>query len=144
MAVYTDVSDEDLAVFLADYDLGEATGFKGIAEGVSNSNFLLSTERGRFILTIYEARTESAALPFFVGLMEHLAARGVSCPAPIRRRDGAIIGALGGKPAAIVSTLTGSRCAGPRPPIAGKPVPAWPACILPARIFRCAASMIFL
>jgi homoserine kinase type II len=107
MAVYTDVTDEDLEAFLAAYDIGEATGFKGIAEGVSNSNFLLTTTQDRFILTIYEARTESAALPFFVGLMEHLASHGVACPAPIHRRDGAIIGTLGGKPAAIVSYLDG-------------------------------------
>ncbi len=107
MAVYTDVSDEDLDAFLAGYALGEATGFKGIAEGVSNSNFLLTTSAGRFILTIYEARTEAAALPFFVGLMEHLASHGVACPAPIRRRDGGFIGMLGGKPAAIVSYLDG-------------------------------------
>jgi homoserine kinase type II len=107
MAVYTDVTDEDLERFLSAYALGEPTGFKGIAEGVSNSNFLLTTTRGRFILTIYEARTESAALPFFVGLMEHLARNGVACPAPIHRRDGAIIGTLGGKPAAIVSYLDG-------------------------------------
>jgi homoserine kinase type II len=107
MAVYTDVTDEDLARFLADYDLGEATAFKGIAEGVSNSNFLLGTTQGRYILTIYEERTEAAALPFFIGLMGHLAARGIRCPAPIGRRDGAVIGALGGKPAAIVSYLDG-------------------------------------
>jgi homoserine kinase type II len=107
MAVYTDVTDEDLEAFLSAYDIGEATGFKGIAEGVSNSNFLLATTAGRFILTIYEARTESAALPFFIGLMEHLAQKGIACPAPIRRRDGNYTGALGGKPAAIVSYLDG-------------------------------------
>jgi homoserine kinase type II len=107
MAVYTDVTDEDLEAFLRAYDVGEATGFKGIAEGVSNSNFLLNTSKGRFILTIYEERTESAALPFFIGLMEHLARQGIDCPAPIHRRDGAMIGSLGGKPAAIVSYLEG-------------------------------------
>jgi homoserine kinase type II len=107
MAVYTDVTDEDLDAFLSAYAIGEPIGFKGIAEGVSNSNFLLNTTADRFILTIYEARTEEAALPYFVGLMDHLAAHGVACPAPIRRKDGAIIGRLGGKPAAIVSYLDG-------------------------------------
>jgi homoserine kinase type II len=107
MAVYTDVTDEELARFLEDYDLGEPIAFKGIAEGVSNSNFLLETRRGRFILTVYEQRTETAALPFFTALMRHLAGRGVSCPAPISRRDGEAIGSLCGKPAAIVSYLDG-------------------------------------
>ncbi|MDX2263657.1 MAG: homoserine kinase [Hyphomicrobiales bacterium] len=107
MAVYTDVSDDDLGVFLAAYDLGEVLSFKGIAEGVENSNFLLETARGRFILTLYEKRVERADLPFFIGLMEHLAGRGVSCPLPVHARSGEVLGALAGKPAAIFTFLQG-------------------------------------
>ncbi len=107
MAVYTDVSDEALGAFLALYDLGELRSFKGIAEGVSNSNFLLETDAGRFILTLYEARTEAAELPFFIALMEHLAKRGITCPLPIAQRLGGALGMLAGKPAALVSYLDG-------------------------------------
>ena len=91
MAVYTEVTDEALGAFLARYDLGRVTSFKGIAEGVENSNFLLRTEAGQFILTLYEKRVHEEDLPFFIGLMEHLAARGVTCPQPVRarRRPGA-------------------------------------------------------
>ena len=80
---------------------------KGIAEGVENSNFLLHTERGAFLLTLYEKRVEEADLPFFLGLMEHLAKRGVNCPQPVRARDGAAIGRLAGRAAAIVTFLEG-------------------------------------
>ena len=76
MAVYTIVEEEALAKFLLDYDVGPALSFKGIAEGVENSNYILDTERGRYILTLYERRVRQADLPFFLGLMEHLAARG--------------------------------------------------------------------
>ena len=83
MAVYTDVSTEDLNAFLADYELGELLSYKGIAEGVENSNYLLHTDAGYFILTLYEKRVEEADLPFFLGLMDHLASRGIDCPTPI-------------------------------------------------------------
>ena len=76
MAVYTDITDDELAKLLADFDLGEALSFKGIAEGVSNSNFLLETDKGRFILTVYESRTREEELPFFLGLMHWLAEHG--------------------------------------------------------------------
>ena len=72
MAVYTDFSDEEFAGFMAGYDLGAVLAVKGIAEGVENSNYLLSTETGQFILTLYEKRVDAADLPFFLGLMEHL------------------------------------------------------------------------
>src|SRR3712207_9081465 len=88
MAVYTDVADSELKAFLRDYDLGPLLSFKGIAEGVENSNFLLRTESGNFILTLYEKRVAEADLPFFLGLMEHLAERGIRCPLPVRARDG--------------------------------------------------------
>jgi homoserine kinase type II len=107
MAVYTDVTDEALYAFLADYDLGPALSFKGIAEGVENSNFLLHCEAGYFILTLYEKRVNPADLPFLIGLMEHLAAQGLTCPLPVKRRDGAALGALCGRPAALVTFLDG-------------------------------------
>jgi homoserine kinase type II len=107
MAVYTDVTDEALFAFLADYELGEVLSFKGIAEGVENSNFLLHCGAGRFILTLYEKRVNPKDLPFFIGLMEHLAAKGLSCPLPVKRRDGAALGTLAGRPAAIITFLDG-------------------------------------
>ena len=88
MAVYTDVADDELRAFVALYDIGEVLSCKGIAEGVENSNFLVATERGNFILTLYEKRVAREDLPFFIALMEHLAHRGVACPTPLRGRDG--------------------------------------------------------
>jgi homoserine kinase type II len=107
MAVYTDVTDEALFAFLAAYDLGGVLAFKGIAEGVENTNFLLHCERGRFILTLYEKRVNPADLPFFIGLMEHLAAKGLSCPLPVKTRDGQSLGELAGRPAAVITFLDG-------------------------------------
>ena len=107
MAVYTEVSDEALNAFVALYDIGEVISFKGIAEGVENSNFLLRTTRHEYILTLYERRVKAADLPFFVGLMEHLAERGVTCPQPVRNRAGEALGLLAGRPAAIVTFLDG-------------------------------------
>jgi homoserine kinase type II len=107
MAVYTEVSDEALSDFLALYDIGEVISFKGIAEGVENSNFLLRTTRSQFILTLYEKRVKATDLPFFVGLMEHLSERGVTCPQPVRNRAGEALGELAGRPAAIVTFLDG-------------------------------------
>jgi homoserine kinase type II len=107
MAVYTDVPPEALAAFLADYDLGAPLALRGIAEGVENSNFLLETERGRYILTVYEKRVAPDDLPFFLGLMEHLARHGLPCPLPVHARDGLALRRLRGKPAAIVSFLEG-------------------------------------
>lgn len=107
MAVYTDVSTDDLARFLARYDIGELLSYKGIAEGVENSNFLVHTSKGYFILTLYEKRVAEQDLPFFIGLMEHLSARGLNCPLPVKNRDGNALGALAGRPAAIVTFLDG-------------------------------------
>lgn len=107
MAVYTPVGAAELRRFLADYDLGEPLALVPIAEGVENSNFRLETTLGRFIVTIYEKRVDPADLPFFLGLMMHLAERGLPCPLPVRNRDGAMLGRLEGKPAAIVSFLDG-------------------------------------
>ncbi|RTL94160.1 homoserine kinase [Ancylobacter aquaticus] len=108
MAVYTDVSPEELEAFLATYDLGRLRAFKGIAEGVENSNYLLQTEAGSFILTLYEKRVNPADLPFFVGLMEHLATRGIDCPQPVRNREGVALGTLAGRPALIATFLVGT------------------------------------
>src|ERR1700674_420877 len=107
MAVYTDVAAEALAAFLGAYDLGDLPAYKGIAEGVENSNFLLHTSRGHFILTLYEKRTAANDLPFFLGLMEHLAAGGLTCPQPVKNRKGETLGRLAGRPAAIVTFLDG-------------------------------------
>jgi homoserine kinase type II len=108
MAVYTAIDEASLSAFLAAYDIGQAAKLQGIAEGVENSNYLLITERGRFILTLYEKRVEPADLPFFLGLMDHLAARGVPCPTPVHGRDGEALRSLCGRPAALVSFLEGA------------------------------------
>ena len=107
MAVYTQVFDEDLERFLGGYDLGQILSFKGIAEGVENSNYLLLTEAGSFILTLYEKRVAPEDLPFFLGLMEHLARAGISCPTPVADRQGQSLKELCGRPAAIISFLEG-------------------------------------
>jgi homoserine kinase type II len=107
MAVYTEVADDELARFIADYDVGTVLACKGIAEGVENTNYLLRAEKGVFILTLYEKRVRRDDLPFFIGLMGHLARKGVNCPTPIRRRDGSVLGELAGRPAAMVSFLEG-------------------------------------
>jgi homoserine kinase type II len=107
MAVYTDVTADDLNEFLSGYDLGELLSYKGIAEGVENSNFLVHTARGNFILTLYEKRVAEKDLPFFLALMEHLAARGITCPQPVKNRAGGVLGRIAGRPAAIVTFLDG-------------------------------------
>jgi homoserine kinase type II len=107
MAVYTDVAAEDLARFLAGYDVGELLSYKGIAEGVENSNFLVHTSTGNFILTLYERRVAERDLPFFLGLMEHLASRGITCPQPVKTKTGKTLGKLAGRPAAMVTFLDG-------------------------------------
>jgi homoserine kinase type II len=107
MAVYTDITDTELEAFLDTYDLGAPLAFKGIAEGVENSNFLLETENGRYFLTIYERRVKADDLPFFLGFMQHLAGRGFPSATPVADRDGRVIGSLRDKPAAIVTFLTG-------------------------------------
>jgi homoserine kinase type II len=107
MAVYTDVAADELAEFLGTYDIGELLSYKGIAEGVENSNFLLHTSAGYFILTLYEKRVAKDDLPFFLGLMAHLARHGISCPQPIRNKIGETLSELAGRPAAIINFLEG-------------------------------------
>ncbi|HZR71391.1 homoserine kinase [Bradyrhizobium sp.] len=107
MAVYTDVAADELADFLKNYEIGELLSYKGIAEGVENSNFLLHTTSGSFILTLYEKRVALGDLPFFLALMTHLASRGVNCPQPVRDRSGEALRTLAGRPAAIITFLEG-------------------------------------
>ncbi len=107
MAVYTEVAEGDLAAFIERYDVGRLLSYKGIAEGVENSNFLVRTEGGTFILTLYEKRVDPNDLPFFIGLLEHLAERGLSCPLPVQPRSGATLGELAGRPAALFTFLEG-------------------------------------
>jgi homoserine kinase type II len=107
VAVYTEVSDEQLDAFLADYDIGEMMSFKGIAEGVENTNYMLHTGRGYYFLTLYEKRVDPKDLPFFIGLMEHCAARGLICPQPVKNKKGNTLGELAGRPAAIITFLEG-------------------------------------
>jgi homoserine kinase type II len=107
MAVYTDVAADELADFLKDYEIGELLSYKGIAEGVENSNFLLHTTSGAFILTLYEKRVAVDDLPYFLSLMAHLAERGVPCPQPAKNRKGAVYSELAGRPAAIINFLEG-------------------------------------
>jgi homoserine kinase type II len=107
MAVYTDVAADELAEFLGLYDIGELLSYKGIAEGVENSNFLLHTTAGSFFLTLYEKRVAKDDLPFFLGLMAHLASHGIVCPQPVKMRSGGMLGTLAGRPAAIIDFLEG-------------------------------------
>ena len=115
MAVYTEVTAEDLYALLERYDIGSLTAFKGIAEGVENSNFFLNTGDGQFILTLYEKRVAAEDLPFFLGLMEHLAQGGVRCPTPVHDREGQVLRELAGRPAAIVTFLPGYSLQKPQP-----------------------------
>jgi homoserine kinase type II len=114
VAVYTEIADDELDAFVATYDLGGIVSVKGIAEGVENSNFLLVTDKGQFILTLYEKRVTPADLPFFIGLMEHLASRGLSCPLPVHDRSGNALKRLAGRPAAVVTFLPGRSMRRPK------------------------------
>ncbi len=113
MAVYTHLSVDEVNELLAAYDIGAVHAFKGVAEGVENSNYVLEAARGRFILTIYEKRVAAEDLPFFMAVMERLAARGFPAPGPVARRDGSVIAHVRGKPAALVSFLPGASVALP-------------------------------
>ncbi len=114
MAVYTEVSDEDLAAFVASYDIGKVLSFKGIAEGVENSNYLLRTDQGSFILTLYEKRVDERDLPFFLGLMEFLSSEGLPCPLPVSDRAGNRLRTLAGRPCALITFLDGMWVRRPR------------------------------
>jgi homoserine kinase type II len=107
MAVYTEVADEELDAFIASYAIGTLTSCKGIAEGVENSNYVVQTEAGRYILTLYEKRVAPEDLPYFLALMEHLAAKGIASPLPVRDREGRSLRELAGRPAALITFLDG-------------------------------------
>ncbi len=107
MAVYTEVPDDEVETFIKEYDIGDVLSLKGIAEGVENSNFILHTTQGFYILTLYEKRVDKTDLPFFLGYMQHLAAKGISCPVPIAGKDGNNLRELCGRPAAITAFLEG-------------------------------------
>lgn len=107
MAVYTEVSDEELVQFIAGYGIGDLLSYKGIAEGVENSNYIVHTTAGPYVLTLYEKRVARQDLPFFMGLMRHLAGHGVPCPVPLRNAAGEVLGELAGRPAALVTFLEG-------------------------------------
>jgi homoserine kinase type II len=115
MAVYTPVSATDLAAILMGYDIGVAVSFKGIAEGVENSNFLLETTHGRYILTLYEKRVDADELPWFLSLMAHLAGKGLPVPRPITDRNGTALQVLNGRPACLIEFVTGVSVSEPSP-----------------------------
>lgn len=120
MAVYTPLGAEELAALIANYDVGELVSAKGIAEGISNSNWLIETRRGdgggaRFILTMYERRIDLADLPFFLGLLDHLAARGCAVPATIHDRAGASLRSMDDKAVALIEFLPGVSPSAPTP-----------------------------
>lgn len=108
MAVYTHLTHNDIADFLTHYNVGELTSFQGITEGVTNTNYLLHVSGQKYILTLFEKRFELADLPYFVSLMEWFSARGISCPEPIKMRDGRVLAALAERPALMVSFLEGA------------------------------------
>ena len=108
MAVYTNISADELETFLGGFDLGDPVSLDGIAEGIENTNYQLRTSSGLYVLTLYEKRVDEADLPFFLGLIAYLAATGFPCPAPVADRTGKVLQHLAGRPAAIVNFATGS------------------------------------
>lgn len=115
MAVYTQVSSEALSAFLARFDVGELVSAKGIAEGVENSNYLIDTSRGRFILTLYEKRVRAEDLPFFMALLDHLAAKNLPVPPAVADRTGQLVHELEGRPACLITFLPGVSVSHPTP-----------------------------
>jgi homoserine kinase type II len=114
MAVFTSVTLDDLSQWIKQFPLGKALALKGIASGIENSNFFLTTERGEFVLTIFE-NLDFEQLPFYVQLMRHLSERGIPVPAPVPNDQGELVVALHGKPAVVVSKLDGSSQMDPQP-----------------------------
>ena len=107
MAVYTHVNKEELILFLKDYQIGQLKSFKEISEGVENTNYKLTTEKGSYILTLYEDRVKKEDIPFFLDFMFHLSSNKINCPLPIRNKENKLISELNSKPASILSFLNG-------------------------------------
>ena len=114
MSVFTPVSESELRSYLNAYELGELVGYKGIEEGIENTNFFLTTSHGEFVLTLFE-RTPAADLPYFLGVMDHLSRAGIPSARPMPRRDGEVLGTLNGRATAIVERLSGRGVDQPSP-----------------------------
>ena len=137
MAVFTQITQTALDAFLTGYGLSPPFTATGIAAGVQNTNYLVTAENNRYVLTLYEDTETGVApqdLPFFLSLMQHLGAAGISCPCPLERDGAALSGELAGRPAALVSFLGGRSAKRPSRNIATPPVPVWRKCIWPPMI----------
>ena len=114
MSVFTPITTDEARTFIAPYGVGDIIDFQNIAAGVENSNFFVTTTEGRYVLTIFE-KIPRKDLDFYMGLMSHLHRNGVPCAAPLPTSDGTVIRELKGKPAALVTRLTGNDIAHPAP-----------------------------